>query len=405
MLKSLKPLLLPVIAAASLFIAPAQADWKQQLGELWEQTKAVTSTGVEMTKEGLAKAQDKLNQSLKEPTEIGIAYGTEKRKWLEWAVTEFGKTPEGSKVTIKLIPMGSIEGAEAVLKKDERIHVWSPASSMVEGLLSEKWEKEYGKSPIFSDAILVLTPMVIVMWEERYKAFVDKYTDVNFKTIAEALNERTGWAAIANKPDWGIFTFGHTKPTHSNSGLMTLVLTAYDYHDLFRGVKNKHIMDEGFLTWMEALTEGVNADEESTGKLMKAMLQRGPSSYNAVMVYENLALSNLDTAEGRWGKIKIVYPSRSVWNDNPYYIIDAPWSTEAHKTAAQLFQNFLLSEAAQREARDKYLFRPANVDVPIMGDNSAFDKLKDVVSVDVPSIQRPSGEVLENLINVWKRNQ
>lgn len=228
MLKHLKYALLPVLVASVFTSAPVYADWQQQLGELWQQTKAMTSTGVEMTKEGIAKAQAKLNESLKAPTEIGIAYGTEKEKWLEWAVSEFKKTPEGKKVTIKLIPMGSIEGAEAILNKDQRIHVWSPASSMVEGLLSDKWEKEYGKSPIHSDAILALTPMVIVMWEDRYQAFIGKYSEVNFKTLAEAVGERTGWAAIANKPDWGVFTFGHTKPTHSNSGLMSLVLTAYD---------------------------------------------------------------------------------------------------------------------------------------------------------------------------------
>lgn len=170
-------------------------------------------------------------------------------------------------------------------------------------------------------------------------------------------------------------------------------------------MKNSHIMDEGFLTWLAALSEGVNTDEESTGKLMKAMLQLGPSSYNAAMVYENLALSNFNTAEGRWGKIKVIYPARSVWNDNPYYILDTPWSNPDHKIAAQLFQNFLLSDAAQREARDKHLFRPSNIDVPIMGDGSAFDQLKEVVKVDVQAIQRPSGEVLENLINVWKRSQ
>jgi ABC-type Fe3+ transport system substrate-binding protein len=391
--------------ALSLWIAPAQADWQQQLSEIWQQTKSAASKGLEMTKDGLAKAQDQLNESLKQPTEIGIAYGTEKRKWLTWAVDAFKQTPEGKNVTVRLIPMGSVEGAEAVLKKDQRIHVWSPASSMVEGLLADKWEKEYGKTPIYSDAILALTPMVIVMWEDRYQAFVSHYNEVNFKAIASALNERTGWAAIANKPEWGIFTFGHTKPTHSNSGLLTLLLTAYDYHDLFRGVKAKHIMDEGFLTWLEAFSDGANASETSTGKLMRAMLQRGPSTYNAVMVYENLALSNLDIAEGRWGKIKVIYPTRSVWNDNPYYILDTPWSSDDHKTAAQLFQNFLLSEAAQREARDKYLFRPANVEVPIMGDGSSFDALKDIVNIDVSVIQRPSGEVLENLINIWARFQ
>src|SRR5271165_1714498 len=47
--------------------------------------------------------------------EIGVAYGTEKQRWLEWAVQEFAKTSEGKQIKVNLIPMGSIEGAHALL--------------------------------------------------------------------------------------------------------------------------------------------------------------------------------------------------------------------------------------------------------------------------------------------------
>src|SRR3974377_979693 len=62
--------------------------------------------------------------------EIGIAYGTEKQRWLEWAVQEFAKTSEGRQIKVNLIPMGSIEGAHALLAGDQRIHAWSPASAL-----------------------------------------------------------------------------------------------------------------------------------------------------------------------------------------------------------------------------------------------------------------------------------
>jgi ABC-type Fe3+ transport system substrate-binding protein len=366
-------------------------DWKGNLNEMWTSTKEATKKGWEAVVP-------------KTPIEIGIAYGTEKKKWFEWAVAEFAKTEAGKKIKVNLIPMGSVEGAEAVLQQDKRIHVWSPASGVVQALLTEQWEKDHGNDPIYSDAPLALTPMVIVMWEDRYDAFIAKYQEINFKTLAEALAEKTGWAAIANKPDWGYFTFGHTMPTHSNSGLLTLVLMAYDYADVSRRLKAKHIMEEGFLTWLEAAVENISAEQTSTGKLMKEMLRYGPSKLNAIMVYENLALSNLENARGRWGKLKMVYPSRSVWNDNPYYILDVPWTTDEHKNAAKLFQDFLLSEKAQKVARDEYLFRPANVDVPIIGEGSAFDKLQNVVKINVPTIQRPSAEVLKQLIQIWERN-
>jgi len=374
--------------------AISQADWieewKNSATDIWQNT-------TEKAKEGWDAVIPK------KPIEIGVAYGTEKKKWLKWAVAEFAKTDAGKKVKINLIPMGSVEGAEKILDEDKRIHVWSPASGVVRSLLTDQWEKDHDNDPIYSDAPLALTPMVIVMWEDRYEAFIAKYQQMNFKTLAEALAEKTGWAAIADKPDWGYFTFGHTMPTHSNSGLLTLVLMAYDYADISRRIKTKHVMEEGFLTWLEAAVENISADQSSTGKLMKEMLRYGPSQLNAIMVYENLALSNLKNAQGRWGKLKMVYPTRSVWNDNPYYILDVPWTTPEHQNAAKLFQDFLLSEKAQKVARDEYLFRPANVDVPIIGEGSAFDKLQDIIEINIPVIRRPSAKVLKQLIQTWER--
>src|SRR5215471_14977561 len=55
------------------------------------------------------------------PVEIGIAYGTEKQRWLEWAVSQFAKTSDGKRISVDLIPMGSLEGAHAILSGDQRI--------------------------------------------------------------------------------------------------------------------------------------------------------------------------------------------------------------------------------------------------------------------------------------------
>jgi Ca-activated chloride channel family protein len=380
----------------------SQADWKETVGNLWEETK---TKSVELTEKAEDMAKDLRDKFTPEdPVEIGIAYGTEKKDWLEWAVTEFGKTEHGKNIKITLIPMGSVEGAKAVLEQDKRIQVWSPASSLIQSLLVEPWQKEHNKDPILSDAPLVLTPMVIVMWADRFEAFKAKYNEVSFKSIVSAATEKTGWTAIADKPDWGLFTFGYTKPTYSNSGLMALVLMAYDYAGLSRDVKPEHVMDEGFIGWLKTAQESLSSEEESTNKLMDSMLRHGPSQLNGVFVYENLALTSLKTAENRWGKLKIIYPTRSVWNDNPFFILDVPWSSEEQRQAAKIFQQFLLSADAQKVARDKFLFRPASLELPITGEGSAFDALQDVVKTDVATIKRPSAEVLNQLIQLWKRN-
>src|ERR1043165_697143 len=55
------------------------------------------------------------------PVEIGIAYGTEKQRWMEWAVQQFAQTPEGKRIKVNLIPKGSLESAQAILNGDQKI--------------------------------------------------------------------------------------------------------------------------------------------------------------------------------------------------------------------------------------------------------------------------------------------
>src|SRR5499427_5234109 len=118
------------------------------------------------------------------PVEIGIAYGTEKQRWLEWAVAEFAQTSEGKHIKISLIPMGSLEGAHAILSGDQRINVWSPASAAYKDIFVQEWQVKYNDNPIIREEPIALTPMVFVVWDERYQAFVQKYTVMSFDTVA-----------------------------------------------------------------------------------------------------------------------------------------------------------------------------------------------------------------------------
>src|SRR5215831_13014760 len=94
--------------------------------------------------------------------EIGVAYGTEKQRWLEWAVDEFAKSPRGSQIKVNLIPMGSIESAHALLAGDQRIVAWSPASANYKDVFVQDWQVKYNTNPIAKEEALALTPMVFV---------------------------------------------------------------------------------------------------------------------------------------------------------------------------------------------------------------------------------------------------
>jgi Ca-activated chloride channel family protein len=337
--------------------------------------------------------------------EIGVAFGTEKKRWLESAVEEFAKTSKGKNIRINLIPLGSIESAQAIVAGDQRIDAWTPASSIYTENFSHDFELKHSRNPIARQEQLALTPMVIVSWKERSIPFISRYKAMSFTTIGEALKMKDGWGGIAQKPDWGFFKFAHTHPNQSASGMAALILMAYDYHDKIRGLTLSDILDPKFQSWMIDLESSVTDMPNSTGNLMKDMVLKGPSSYDAVLVYESVAIDYLKNAEGRWGELAVVYPKHNIWSDNPYYVLDTPWGDRRRKEAATTFMNFLLTEPIQRLALT-HGFRPGNPAVPILFPESPFTQYQRYgLKVDLTSIcEPPKSEVIQNLRVGWNNN-
>ena len=168
-----------------------------------------------------------------ETVEINIAYGTEKQQWLEAATAEFHKTTTGSSIVVNLHGMGSMEGAQAVLDgpavdSDPRLVARPLAPTAITS--NENGGPSMPTSrPSFEDAKPRSDPDGIRDVGRPPQAFLKKYAKVNFQTLARAMAEPGGWGTIAGEADWGRFKFGHTHPGQSNSGLLALVLLAYEF--------------------------------------------------------------------------------------------------------------------------------------------------------------------------------
>jgi ABC-type Fe3+ transport system substrate-binding protein len=358
-----------------------------------------------------------VNPPAKPPVSIGIAYGTEKRAWLTWAVEQFATSPAGAGIRVELIPMGSVEGAQAVLRGDDKaknIHVWSPASAIYRPILTDEWAlKHPGADPIAKAEFLAFTPMVWVMWEERYKAFVASQRELSFRAIANALSKSNGsWQAIRGLTDeqqkaqqpWGFLKYGHTNPAESNSGLMTLILQGYDFAQKTSGLTLGDVSNPDYLAWSKPLMKAAVASSNSTGNLMREMVQRGPSSFDVLFVYESTVIEMIPAAEGRWEPFRVVYPDRNLWNDNPYYVLNVPWSAPEQREAAGKFLDYLMSEPAQVRALELG-FRPANVQVPVKGPDSPFTKFASYgLKIDLPTMcEAPEPRVITELQVLWQR--
>jgi ABC-type sulfate transport system substrate-binding protein len=114
----------------------------------------------------------------------------------------------------------------------------------------------------------------------------------------------------------------------------------------------------------------------------------------------------LKSAEGRWGELHIVYPKENMWNDNPYYIIDASWSSKDQREAAGVFLKFLMTETVQAESL-KHGFRPGNTSVPVRFPESPFTLYQKYGLQIEPgsTCEPPRAEVINNLLAIWQRAQ
>ena len=171
------------------------------------------------------------------------------------------------------------------------------------------------------------------------------------------------------------------------------------------GLALQDILDPGFQSWALAFERGVSGLSNSTGNLMREMVLKGPSAYDAVVVYESVAIDYLKNAEGRWGELRVVYPARNAWNENPYYILDTPWSSKDQREAAGRFLDFLLTEPIQKQSL-VHGFRPGNPAVPVRFAGSPFIAYQRYgLSVDLGSMcEPPKAEVLNNLLQWWQRS-
>ena len=339
---------------------------------------------------------------------VRFLYGTEKKAWLREAVQAFEKSHPSTKV--ELVEAGSLQSAADMLDGKERPTLYSPANAVALNLLANDWSQKNGKALFASSGEdapvpLVLSPLVLVGWEERVKLLVGKDGALGFRELQAALDNPKNWPAFGGKSEWGFVKLGQTNPTKSNSGLQALILMAYEFHNKQSGLAVSDVLDEKFQAFVRSIQKGVSKFGDSTGSFMEEMVLYGPSKYDLVVSYESLAIQHLANAQGRWGNLRVFYPRATMWSSHPVVLLDTDWVQPAQKQAARELVRFL-RERPQQEQAERYGFRPANPEVPIRNDPaSPFAKAADFgVRIDIPPVvEPPDGPVIRNLMEMWSR--
>jgi hypothetical protein len=363
------------------------------------------------------------------PVEIVIWYGTEKEAWLEEAARRFtssGASVGGRPIKVTLVGMGSREIADRVARQDWQSTpqpvVVSPASSIWTDMLRSDWAARNGGVAIIvgEASPLVLTPLVAVAWEERAGVLWPAGVQRFWPELYAALADERGWVGVAERNgfapgspeaerarNWGLVKFGHTSPLRSNSGAQSLILMAYGYYDRVSGLSPGDVLDPEFQRWLEVMELAVLDFGASTGTFMTNMVQFGPSKYDLVLVYENLAIEYLEPAQGRWGQpLRVYYPPATMFSDHPYAVLGDPLTSPEQRAAAEQLRTFLQARP-QQELALQFGFRPADPNVPLIsGDpTNPFNRYAAYgVQIDIlQQVENPSTETLNTLLDLWRR--
>jgi len=343
--------------------------------------------------------------------ELTFLYSTEKKEWVEFATQAFQR--DNPNIAVKLIGKGSIDAAQALIDGRDKPVLWSPADSLALNLAESDWETKNGSRLIAAEGTedapqaLVITPLVFVIWEDRAEVLQKAGKgQIGWRTIHDAIASNQGWPAVGGKPDWGFVKLGHTDPTRSNSGVCALLSMTIEFYKQTSGLEVGQLLKPEYQAFVKQIEKGVTQFEASTGTFMQDMIRFGPSKFDIAWVYENLAIAQLENAQGRWGNLKVYYPATTIWSDHPAALLEGSWVTEAQRKAGRKYLAYLRGRPQQEQAL-RYGFRPADPSIPLKTADSQnpFTRLAQYgINVDIPpAAGTPSGPVVRNLITMWSR--
>ena len=301
--------------------------------------------------------------------------------------------------------------------------VWSPASSAWGAILNEQLRTS-GAPPMANVAAggtspdaakpFQLTPLVIAMPRPMAEALGWPQTPIGYGDILKLAQDPAGWGGKGH-PEWGPFRLGKTNPNFSTSALSATIAQYYAATGKTRDLSAEDLARPA----VDAFARGVESSVVHYGDITLTFLNnwyrndaRGTAlTYASAVAVEEKSVIDynrgnpdgiLDPGEQpRPPRIPLVaiYPKEgTLFSDNPFIILDAPWVSAPAKAAARLFERFVLEPENQRRVV-QFGFRPGNPSVP------AADPISRVNGVDPDQPQNvlavPDPPVLVRILQLW----
>ncbi len=362
----------------------------------------------EASSSGAAKAQEGKPGASGRALVLTVAYGSEKKTWLEEQARAFeqsgAKTKSGRPIRIDGKAMGSGEAVQEIVSGRLKAHVFSPASSAYIPLLNSAWTTATGRTQPLASAgePLLLSPIVIAMWKPMAQALGWPEKSIGWADLMKVAQNKEGWGAYKH-PEWGSFKLGHTHPEYSNSGLLSVLAEAYAGAGKTRALSAADVGSDKTRKMLKDIEGTVVHYGKSTGFFSDKMLQRGPGYISAAILYENLVIESYGKQTDAPFPLVSIYPVEGTfWSDHPYAVVDAEWVGAEEKEAAAAFLAFLKAKPAQQRAL-ALGFRPGDPEIPIGAPVDAAhgaDPKQPQTLLEVPDAL-----ALEKLLAVWRETK
>jgi Ca-activated chloride channel family protein len=338
--------------------------------------------------------------------ELLFLYGSEKKAWLTKVTEVFhatNPTVDGHPIKVIAVAKGSGDTIDDLLEGGVQAHLISPASGAYLELGNARALKKDGKElvgPVRNN--LVLSPVVIAMWEPMAKALGWPKEEIGWADLRELA--RNGWASVGF-PNWGAFKFGHTHPESSNSGLITVLAEVYAANIPKKRLTVSDVETPETASFLKDLESSVVHYGESTGFFADRMFEKGGrNSFSAAVMYENLVIESYgDKFKGKLSDpVVAIYPKEGTFlSDHPVAVVERPWVTSLHRQAAKKYIDFLLEEPQQKKALE-YGFRPGVDSVDI---GSPIDRAHgaDPSKPGANLLRPPNVDVMEASLKTWQK--
>jgi Ca-activated chloride channel family protein len=296
--------------------------------------------------------------------------------------------------------------------------IWSPASSAW-GAIVDQRRADQGQAVLAGQGTPFMnTPLVIAMPKPMAQALGWPDKPLGWSDILALATSQTGWAQFGH-PEWGPFRLGKTNPNFSTSGLSALIAQNYAAAGKTRDLSLEDLAKPAVNAYDVGVESAVTHYGDTTltylNNWYRADQQDTALRYSSAVAVEEKSVIDYNTGnpdgkldpgeEPRPPRIPLVaiYPKEgTLFSDNPFFILQAPWVTDDLRQGAQLFQDFV-QQPQNQERVLQYNFRPGNprvaIGAPITADNGVDPNQPQTL------LQMPAPNVLVDLLNRWSQQR